>query len=71
MTANVNIETAERTALMIPAAAVHHEGERRFVYVARSGGPEKREIGLGQRDGAWVEVTRALSAADRVLLGVS
>jgi macrolide-specific efflux system membrane fusion protein len=71
MTANVNIETAERSALMIPADAVHREGDRRFVYVSRPGGPEMREIGLGQRDGGWIEVTRALSAGDRVLLGVS
>ena len=70
MTANVSIETAERRALLVPAEAVHKEGERRFVYVAGRGGPEKREIVIGQRDGSWMEVKKGVNRQDRVVLGI-
>src|SRR6266446_7046976 len=34
MTANVSIQTTQRDALLLPAAAVQHEGDQTFVYVA-------------------------------------
>jgi HlyD family secretion protein len=73
MTANVTIETAQRRALMIPAEAVHKDGgkdgEQRFVYLAGSRAPQKREVAVGQRAGTWIEVKKGLSAGDQVYLG--
>jgi HlyD family secretion protein len=71
MTANVTIQTAERRALMIPNDAVQKSGDQRYVYVARSVGPEKRDIVPGQREGSWIEAKQGLNADDKVLLGYS
>jgi RND family efflux transporter MFP subunit len=69
MTANVTIETAQRRALMIPAEAIRKAGEQRFVYLARDGGAEKREVTVGLRAGAWMEVKKGLSADEGVYVG--
>ncbi len=69
MTANVNIETARHRAWMIPAEAVHKEGEQRFVFLARNGPAEKRQVAVGQRTGGWIEIQKGLSAGDSVYAG--
>lgn len=68
MTANVAIETAQHRALMIPAEAVRKDGEQRFVYVAHGGGAEKRNVTLGQRSGAWMEIKNGVTAGEGVYL---
>jgi RND family efflux transporter MFP subunit len=68
MTANVSIETAQRRALMIPAEAIRKDGEQRFVYVASAGVAQKKEVAVGQRTGAWMEIKKGLDAGDGVYL---
>lgn len=68
MTANVTIQTAQRRALMIPGEAIHTQGDQRFVYIARNGAAEKREITAGPRSGSWTEIKKGLSADDTVFL---
>jgi HlyD family secretion protein len=68
MTANVSIETAQRRALMIPAEAIRKDGEQRFVFVASAGVAQKREVAIGQRSGAWIEIKRGIDAGDGVYL---
>jgi RND family efflux transporter MFP subunit len=67
MTANVNIRTSGRRALLIPAGCLHNEGTQPFVYLARAGGaPEKRTVTPGTRLSDKVEIVRGLTMSDRV-----
>jgi HlyD family secretion protein len=67
MTANISITTAEYQALVVPAVAVHGDGNDRFVYVLKDGAPAKRDVTLGARDSEMTEITRGLAMSDRVL----
>lgn len=74
MTANVNIRTSQRQAVMIPQQAVENSGERHFVYLAGEGSlptrvPVRVEVLLGQRDGSFIEVKKGLGGGSRILLG--
>jgi RND family efflux transporter MFP subunit len=66
MTANVTIETAQHRALMIPAEAIRKDGEQRFVYMAGGGAAERRNIMVGQRSGAWMEIKNGVRAGEGV-----
>jgi hypothetical protein len=69
MTANVAIRTAQRQALVLPTAAIHGNGEQRFVYVESDRGPVKRGVTIGSREGAFTEIKKGLSPEDRIVLG--
>lgn len=68
MTANVSIRLKERSVLAIPARAIRREGGRSVVYVTGGRSPEAREVRVGWRDGAWVEVLRGLTEGERILV---
>lgn len=68
MTANVSIQTAQHEALLLPAEALHREGEQVFVYVAGANRPERKPVVPGGKEGASVEIKKGLSADDAVLL---
>lgn len=67
MTANVRISTASHRGLMIPAGAVHSQGDEKFVYVLNQGARTKRQIATGSRDGGWTEVKKGLQLGDEVI----
>jgi RND family efflux transporter MFP subunit len=69
MTANVAIRTSQREALMLPAAAIHGDGDGKFVYVAAAREPIKRSVSVGARQGVLTEVKKGLAFEDRVILG--
>ncbi|MEZ5531957.1 MAG: efflux RND transporter periplasmic adaptor subunit [Steroidobacteraceae bacterium] len=70
MTANVTIETAQRTALVVPNEAILREGSDRYVYVEAGGKRERRPVTVGAREGGVTEIRRGVSADDSVLIGV-
>lgn len=68
MTANVSIQTAQHTALVVPSAAIQRDGEQTFLYLAAKIPPERRPVAIGTEEGGMVEVKRGISQADSVLL---
>lgn len=54
-------------ALMVPEQALVPEGGRMFVYVARDGVAEKRQVQLGQRRVGEVQVVEGLAAGELVV----
>jgi macrolide-specific efflux system membrane fusion protein len=68
MTASVRIQLEERVVLALPARALRREAGRNVVTVLVDGQTEPRDIRVGWRDGAWVEVVDGLTAGDRVLV---
>jgi RND family efflux transporter MFP subunit len=68
MTANVSVQTAQHEALLVPAAAVHRDGEQSFVYVLGKRGPDRRLVIVGTKEKGMVEMKRGISAGDEVLL---
>lgn len=68
MTANVAIQTAQHDALLLPAAAVEHEGDETFVYVPGKGGPEKKPVAVGSKEKGQIEIRKGVSPGDSVLL---
>lgn len=68
MTASVAIQTAQHEALLLPAAAVQHEGDLTFVYIPGNGGPEKRPVIVGNKDKGMTEIKKGISPAENVLL---
>jgi hypothetical protein len=68
MTANVSVQTAQHEALLVPAAAIHRDGEQSFVYVRGKRGPDRKPVLVGTKEKGMVEVKRGISAGDDVLL---
>jgi HlyD family secretion protein len=67
MTANISIQTAKHQALVLPTAAIHREGDQRFVYVLRDGKQTRQTISTGARDSTVTEIVSGLNAKDRVV----
>jgi RND family efflux transporter MFP subunit len=54
--------------LWVPATAVRHSGDFASVYMVRDGVARETVVGLGDRDGDWIEVRSGLAAGDRVVV---
>lgn len=68
MTANVNIATAERKALLIPQGCVHRESDGTFVYSrSATGQTERTAVTVGGRGAGGVEIVHGLDASTAVL----
>ena len=70
MTASVTVFLERREqVLAIPTKAVQRQRGRNVAYVVTGEGPPRpREIKIGWRDGAWVEVAQGLNEGETVLL---
>jgi len=69
MTASVTIYLeARQGVLAIPAKAVKRRAGKTIVYVPAAGGAEPREIKVGWKDGAYLEVVSGLREGETVLL---
>ena len=67
MTANVNIQTSQHQAVLIPTECLHKDGSLSFVYVQRAAGaPEKRVVSVGARIANETEIVRGLGPNDRI-----
>jgi hypothetical protein len=53
---------------LVPAAAVHRDGEQTFVYVPGKRGPDRKPVLVGTKEKGMVEIKRGISAGDEVLL---
>ena len=68
MTANVTIFLEQREGVLaVPAKAIQRERGKNVVYVLAADGAEPREIKVGWRDGAWIEVVSGLHDGETVL----
>jgi len=68
MTSNVNIVTAERRVLEVPADCVHRDGDGSYVTVrSASGSPVQRSVEVGNKSGGEVEIVRGIDAGTSVL----
>ena len=69
MTAAVTIAlSAKEGVLAIPAQAVRRERGKNWVYVKKPGGSSQREIVVGWKDGAWIEIVKGLEEGETVFL---
>jgi len=68
MTANVSIHTAQHDALLLPAAAVQHEGDQTFVYVAAKNGRERKAVAVGPKENGMVEIKKGIGPDDAVVV---
>jgi RND family efflux transporter MFP subunit len=68
MTANVSVQTAQHEALLVPAAAIHRDGEQSFVYIPGKRGPDRLPVLVGTKEKGMVEIKRGISAGDELLL---
>ncbi len=53
----------------VPYAAIDEDGDRRFVYVAKKDGYEKRAVQLGHAAGTEIQVVSGVQPGDRVATG--
>jgi len=66
---NVEIVVAERSSvLVVPRAAVHRDGARRYVLAVRAGRAERRAVEVGLVGSVDVEVLGGLAEGERVIL---
>jgi RND family efflux transporter MFP subunit len=68
MTANVSIQTAQHDALLLPNAAVQHQGDQAFVYVVGKSGRERRPVALGNKESGMIEIKKGVGPSDEVLI---
>jgi RND family efflux transporter MFP subunit len=68
MTANVSIHTAQHDALLLPAAALQHEGDQTFVYVAAKNGRERKAVAVGPKENGMVEIKKGIGPDDAVVV---
>lgn len=68
MTANVVIDTGQRSALEIPTAAIQRAGEQRYVYVRVGDRTIRRNIVVSARDGNDSEIAGGLSGNENVVV---
>lgn len=71
MTANVMIRTAQHQALLLPAIAVHKDGDQSFVLIPEKNGSGRKPVVLGANDGGSVEIKRGISQTDGILVTTS
>ncbi len=54
--------------LVVPAAAVHEDGGKHFVWTVSGGSARRAAIEIGARRGEWFEVRSGLELGDRVIV---
>lgn len=68
MTANATLFLDVKSdALAVPAKAIKRERGQNVVYVIEGGRPHPREVKVGWKDGAWIEVVSGLEEGETVL----
>ncbi|MBD1381315.1 efflux RND transporter periplasmic adaptor subunit [Metabacillus arenae] len=64
----MEVETEKRTASSIPVEAVKQENDSYFVYVAKDGKAQRKEVEVGQSSGDYMEVKQGINAKDDVIV---
>ncbi|KGQ18418.1 RND family efflux transporter MFP subunit [Lysobacter dokdonensis DS-58] len=69
MLVNVELQRAQRTALLVPEIAVVQVGNRTFVYRAKTDGSvEQVDVQVGTRTGGQAEIVKGIGAGDRIVV---
>jgi len=68
MTANVSVQTTQHDAWLLPTAAVQHEGDQTFVYIAAKNGRERKPVAIGTKENGMVEIRKGIGPDDAVVL---
>ena len=66
MFGNVRVSVGTRSALVVPLAAIIHEGNGATVFVKNAGKTEQRTVKTGQAIGGLVEILEGLQEGDEV-----
>ncbi len=67
MFARVSLSTGKGgTAVFVPSAAVDEDGDKRFVYVAKGGGYEKRAVQIGRTTQTTVQIVSGVQPGESV-----
>ena len=66
MFCSVHVDTSTRQAILVPASAIIHEGDRTTVFVQKNGKPELQNVSVGSTFGNQVEVLSGLQPGDRI-----
>ncbi|MEM6690196.1 MAG: efflux RND transporter periplasmic adaptor subunit, partial [Planctomycetota bacterium] len=67
--AEVEIEVARHVdVLLIPVAAIVESNENHFCWIQTSGGPQRRQIVIGDSDDVFTVVESGINEGDKVLL---
>lgn len=70
LSASAEIVVGKRSGVtVVPSDAVHAGGGKLFVYVAKKGGFEKRDVELGLRNASVAEIVSGLRTGEQVLIG--
>ncbi len=68
MTASVTIFLDAKTdVLAVPTKAVKRERGKTVVYVAKGSQPQPRDVKVGWKDGAWIEIVAGLEEGETIL----
>ena len=68
MTASVTIFLdAKMGVLAVPIKAVKRERGKNVVYVVKGGQPQPRDVKVGWKDGAWIEIVAGLKEGETIL----
>ena len=68
MLMTVQLTTAEREALMIPANALVQRSQQSHVYTSADGIAQKQPVQFGERYDGWVEIVSGLSLGQQVVV---
>lgn len=66
--ASLSLRQGDRRAILIPAAALHREGDLTGVWLARDGTPELRWVRPGERHDGMIEILSGLRPGERVVV---
>jgi membrane fusion protein (multidrug efflux system) len=68
MLVNVELQRAQRTALLLPEISVVQVGDRTFVYrVKPDGTVEQADVQIGTRTDGRAEILKGIRAGDRIV----
>lgn len=68
MTASVTIFLDAKTGVLaVPVKAVKRERGKNVVYVVKGGQPQPRDVKVGWKDGAWIEIVAGLQEGETIL----
>jgi len=68
MLMSIQLTTAEREALMIPASALVQLSQQSHVYTSANGIAQKQPVQFGERYDGWIEIVSGLSAGEQVVV---
>ena len=69
MLVNVELQRAQRTALLLPEISVVQVGDRTFVYrVKPDGSVEQVDVQIGTRTDGQAEILKGIRAGDRIVV---